>query len=276
MTPTEHAQLLRELANCVRRGQSATRFRAKAELEDVRLLDDNFQPESVRQDMLWVKKADEVIARARQAAEEIEGANVSGEQFSLTLTLEMIALVAHGGGLTEFSDPHKALVEIRNLSQPWLGDQIDSLQRKEAARFGGGEPASEAKMFQVYDDAYAAETHLAENHCNNEGIEWDEDAVDARANRAGLRAVLARFGGGERIMSDQPQPRPPLWRALPQRMGAFTSAEVRAVAAMQIRAVATYIKTHGLINATGKATPRMGARLLGVFAEEAQRAEAGE
>ena len=110
MTPQEQAQLLRELAD---------------QLEhDRRCLMD---------DRNWIVP---LADRARIAAEEIEGRAMSPEPISL----ERIALVSHGGGLIGFADPHKALTEIRKLSHPWLGNQVDDLQRKQASSSGEVQP----------------------------------------------------------------------------------------------------------------------------------------
>jgi hypothetical protein len=44
--------------------------------------------------------------------------------------LKRIAMVAHGGGLAGYPDAHEAMNEIRRLSQPWLGDQVDMAQKQ--------------------------------------------------------------------------------------------------------------------------------------------------
>lgn len=47
--------------------------------------------------------------------------------------LERIAIISHGGGLIGFTDESSALNEIRRLSQPFVGNQVNDAQLQSKA-----------------------------------------------------------------------------------------------------------------------------------------------
>jgi hypothetical protein len=44
--------------------------------------------------------------------------------------LQRVAMIAHAGGLIGYSNELEAMNEIRRLSSPWLGDQVNKAQRR--------------------------------------------------------------------------------------------------------------------------------------------------